>query len=325
MARPIWQGAISFGLVTVPVGLYSATDDHTYHFHQVQRGTSDRVRYRRVNERTGEEVDYSDIVKGYDIGGEYVVVEPRELADIAPGRSRSIAIESFVDLDEVDPIYFRRTYWLAPSDEKYEHPYALLCRALATTNRAGVARLVMRSKQYLCLVRSDGDVLALDTLHFADEIRDPGRTLPEIPRQRQAGGKELDMAVSLIDSMSAPWRPEEYPDTYTELIDQLIEDKRHGRTTRKEEAPREPGEVVDLTEALRRSVPGGDGDRSRGRGGKRGRKQQGRTRDLTSLSKSDLERKAKDLDISGRSRMTRDQLVEAVSGAEGDGAGRKAS
>jgi len=120
MARAIWTGSINFGLVVIPVGLFSATQDHTVHFHQFQRGTTDRIRYQRINERTGKEVDYADIVKGKDIGGEdYVLVEPEELEAIAPGRSRTIDITTFVDLDEIDPLYFQKTYWLAPSGEQY--------------------------------------------------------------------------------------------------------------------------------------------------------------------------------------------------------------
>ncbi len=142
MARAIWTGAINFGLVSIPVGLYSATEDHTVHFHQFQRGTADRIRYQRVNARTGKEVDYADIVKGRDIGGgDFVIVEPEELEAVAPGRSRSIDITSFVCLDEIDPVYFQKTYWIAPGGEQYTRPYALLVEAMARTNRAGIATL----------------------------------------------------------------------------------------------------------------------------------------------------------------------------------------
>ncbi len=127
MARAIWTGSIAFGLVSIPVGVFSATEDHTIHFHQFQRGTSDRVRNKRVNERTGREVEFDEIVKGADVGdGEHVIVEPDELDSVAPGRSRSLEISDFVDLDEIDPIYFNRTYWLAPTGDEYARPYALL-------------------------------------------------------------------------------------------------------------------------------------------------------------------------------------------------------
>ncbi|MDQ3825233.1 MAG: Ku protein, partial [Actinomycetota bacterium] len=168
MARAIWSGSINFGLVSIPVGLYSATDDHTIHFHQFQRGTADRIRYQRINERTGKEVDYADIVKGAEVGGgDYVIVEPEELDAIAPGRSRTIDITSFVDLDEIDPVHFQKTYWLAPASEEYTRPYALLLEAMARTNRAGIATFVMRGKEYLTAIRPDDGVLALQTLFFA--------------------------------------------------------------------------------------------------------------------------------------------------------------
>ncbi len=183
MARAIWTGSISFGLVSIPVGLFSATDDHTIHFHQFERGTSDRVRNKRVNERTGDEVDFADIVKGADVGdGEHVIVEPEELEAIAPGRSRDLEISDFVDLDEIDPLYFQKTYWLAPTAEQYSRPYALLLAAMTQTNRAAIGTFVMRGKQYLAAIRPDDNVLALETLHFADEVRDPAQGAGEPAR-----------------------------------------------------------------------------------------------------------------------------------------------
>ena len=257
MARAIWTGSVTFGLVTIPVGLYSATEDHAVHFNQFQRGTSDRIRYQRVNERTGDPVEYADIVKGHEIGvGEFVIVEPDELAAIAPGRSRSIEITSFVDLDEIDPIYFQKTYWLAPSKPEYASPYELLTQAMAQTNKAGIATFVMRGKQYLTAVRAKEEVLALETLYFTDEIRKPQDALDTLPGKAKKTGKELDMAAMLIESMSGPWKPENYRDTYTEKIKKLIEDKRKGNKIVTESAAPAATEVVDLMEALRRSVEG---------------------------------------------------------------------
>ncbi|WP_324609440.1 Ku protein [Streptomyces sp. NRRL S-378] len=140
---------MGFGLVSLPIGLYTATDSHTIRFHQLQRGTADRIRNRRVNERTGDEVDLADIVKGYDTGGEYVIVEPQELDEIAPGRSRSIDVVGFVDLDTVDPVFFDKTYFLGPRGAQYGKVYALLERALAESNKAGIATFVMRGREYL--------------------------------------------------------------------------------------------------------------------------------------------------------------------------------
>jgi len=255
MARAIWSGSINFGLVSIPVGLYSATDDHTISFHQFQRGTADRIRYQRINERTGKEVDYSDIVKGADVGGgDYVIVEPDELDAIAPGRSRSIDVTSFVDLDEIDPVHFQKTYWLAPAGEQYTRPYGLLLEAMARTNRAGIATFVMRGKEYLTAIRADEGVLALHTLFFADEIRNPADELDNLPDRKPAGGKELDMAKTLIESMSGSWHPQDYHDTYTERVEQLIDDKRRGREIVTEAEPPKPTEMSDLLEALQRSI-----------------------------------------------------------------------
>ncbi|WP_433274850.1 Ku protein [Pseudonocardia xinjiangensis] len=326
MARAIWTGSISFGLVSIPVGLFSATEDHTIHFNQFERGTADRIRYQRVNERTGKEVEYSDIVKGKDVGGgDYVLVEPDELADIAPGRSRTIDIVTFVDLDEIDPIFFQKTYWLAPTAEQYARPYALLRDAMTRTNRAGIATFVMRGKEYLTAVRADDDVLALETLFFADEIRDRS-SLDELPGTSKAKGKEMEMATGLIESMSGPWRPEDFRDTFTERVEKLIEDKRRGREIVTEAEPPEPTAMSDLIAALEASVAEARGGRKPAgtKAGKAGGKAERKTRkaepdppDLSELSKADLTAMARDLDVAGRSSMNRAELEKAVAKASG--------
>jgi DNA end-binding protein Ku len=326
MARAIWTGAITFGLVSIPVGLFSATEDHTVHFHQFQRDTSDRIRNQRVNERTGKEVEYSDIVKGAEVGdGEHVIVEPDELDSIAPGRSRTIEITDFVDRDEIDPLYFNRTYWLAPTGDQHTHPYRLLLEAMKRTNRAAIGTFVMRGKEYLAAIRPDGDVLALETMFFADEVRDPAKELDNIPESGAAKGKELDMATQLVESMSGPWRPDSYRDSYRDRVRKLIEDKRRGREIVTESAGPEPTEMSDLLAALERSVSesrgrGGAGKRGAGRGAGRGGGG-GRTggsagpTDLADATKTELLEMARKLDIPGRSRMKREQLVEAVAEA----------
>lgn len=255
MARAIWSGSVSFGLVSIPVELYSATEDHTVHFNQFQRGTSDRIRYKRVNERTGREVPYDKIVKGHEVdSGEYVVVEPEELDDIAPGRSRTLDIEAFVDLDEIDPVFFQKTYWLGPAKAEFSRPYLLLAQAMKKTNRAGIAMFVMRGKQYLTAMKEDNGILAVHTLFFADEIRKPKDVLGVAPEGRAPRGKELDMAVSLVESMADDWRPKDYRDTYTERVTKLIKAKEKGREVVTEAEPPEATGVVDLMEALQRSV-----------------------------------------------------------------------
>jgi DNA end-binding protein Ku len=341
MARAIWTGSISFGLVSIPVGLFSATDDHTIHFHQFERGTSDRVRNKRVNERTGDEVDFADIVKGADVGGgEHVIVEPDELDAIAPGRSRDLDISDFVDLDEIDPIYFQKTYWLAPTAEQYSRPYALLLAAMTRTNRAAIGTFVMRGKQYLAAIRPHGKVLALETLYFADEVRDPAKELENLPGKAASAGKELDMATQLIESMSSAWKPENYRDTYRDKVDALIADKERGRETVVEAEPPDPTAMADLLAALERSVA--DAKAGRPRGSEKGprkstakkgttekgatekgaakkttakkgtKKEEKGTPDLDGASKAELAAAAKDLDIKGRSTMTRDELADAV-------------
>jgi DNA end-binding protein Ku len=326
VARAIWTGSIAFGLVSIPVGVFSATEDHTIHFHQFQRGTSDRVRNKRVNERTGREVEFDEIVKGADVGhGEHVIVEPDELDSVAPGRSRSLEISDFVDLDEIDPIYFNRTYWLAPTGDEYARPYALLRQAMSATNRAAIGTFVMRGKEYLAAIRADADVLALQTLYFADEVRDPTE-LDNVPGKRAKGGsdKELDMATGLIESMSAPWKPERYRDSYQDRVRRLIKDKRKGREIVTESEPAEPTGMSDLLEALQRSVEAARGGAKKG-GAKKGaakkkaaakKKDAGRNPpDLSSASKSELLAMARELKVSGRSSMNRGQLVDALRAA----------
>jgi DNA end-binding protein Ku len=298
MARPIWHGSITFGLVTIPVALYSATEDHTIHFNQFERGTADRIRYQRVNERTGKEVDYADIVRGHEVDdGDYVIVEPDELAAIAPGRSRSIEVSTFVELADIDPIYFQKTYWLAPAKDDNAGPYALLVAAMRKTGRAGIATFVMRGKEYLTAVRADGDVLALDTLYFADEIRDP-RKLDTLPGKKKSAGKQLDMATSLIEAMSGEWKPDDYRDTYTAKVHKLIKDKRKGKKLVSEPDAPEATDVVDLMEALRRSVEGARNKRG--------------TPSIDKASKSELDELARELKIKGRSKMNRAQLLRSV-------------
>lgn len=327
MARSIWTGALAFGLVNVPVRLYSATEDKTIHFRQFAKGTSSRVRYRRVNEDTGEEVEFEDIVKGYELdSGEYVLVDPDELDEIAPGRSRTIEITDFVDASEIDPIYYQKTYYLAPANEAAERAYALLTSAMEEAGRIGVANFVMRSKQYLAAVRPQEGVLVLETMFFADEVRDPQEQLDKLPSGKAPGKKDLDMAISLIEAMTTAWDPDNYEDTYREKVLDLVNAKAKGRgvVTPTETAPGE-GDVVDLMEALRRSVeasrqhkPGNrhqagalrtekkDDAKSKDAGGKK--------EDLAGMSKKDLLDLAKDHDVEGRSRMTKDELVDALTG-----------
>ncbi|MEV4621520.1 Ku protein [Asanoa sp. NPDC049573] len=254
MARPIWTGVISFGLVAVPVRMYSATREHEVSFHQFEKGTSDRIRYQRVNERTGKEVDYADIVKGADVGGgQYVILDQDELDAVAPGRSRSLEIHAFVDLDEIDPIYYQKAYYLGPGGEESSRTYALLRDAMADAGRAAIGTLVMRGKEYLTAIRADGDVLVLLTMFFADEVRDPD-DVGDVPGKIKLKPAELSMAGQLLDSMTGSWKPSEYRDTYTDRVKELIEAKKSGEELTETAAAPEATGVSDLMEVLRRSV-----------------------------------------------------------------------
>lgn len=363
MARSIWTGFLTFGLVSVPVGLFPATEDRGVHFNQLQAGTSDRIRYRKVNERTGEEVDNSEIVRGYDLGGgEYVIVTSDELRDVAPGRSETIEIRDFVDLREIDPIYFQRTYYLGPRGKGADHAYALLRKAMADTDRVGIATFVMRDKEYLVAVRPTSDVLALETMYFADEVRSAREELDSLPTDEPFAERELDTARRLVESLTVPWEPQSYEDTYRARVQDLIEQKRAGRVVVTEgERPR--ANVVNLMEALQASL-----ERARGRGsdagsakaaevadedgehastgsggpagrasgespaedtssaGSPGSSRRSADQGLAAMSKADLLARAGELGIEGRSKMTKDQLMDAVKAATSPKRrGRKAS
>jgi DNA end-binding protein Ku len=254
MARAIWSGVLSFGLVSVPVELYTATDTHGPVFHQFEEGTADRIRYQRVNERTGDEVEYADIVKGADVGGDYVLLDQDELDSVAPGRSRLMDIHTFVDSGDIDPLYFNKAYFLGPGGEETGKLYALLREAMEKAGKAAIASFVMRGREYLAAVRADRDILVLETLFFADEVRDPAQQIPDLPGRVKLSRQELSMARQLIEAMSGPWKPSHYRDTYTDRVNDLIDAKKHKKKVKlAQEAPAATN-VVDLSEALQSSV-----------------------------------------------------------------------
>jgi DNA end-binding protein Ku len=243
--------------------MYSATHEHEVSFHQFEKGTSDRIRYRRVNERTGDEVDFDNIVKGADVGGgDYVMLEQEELDSVAPGRSRSLEIDRFVGLEEIDPIYYQKTYYLGPGNEDTAKVYALLRDAMADADKAAIGTLVMRGKEYLAGIRPEGDLLILQTMYFADEVRDPKEQIDDLPGRGAAKKSELSMAQQLIDSMSGRWRPEEFRDTYTDRVKKMIKEKKKGKEITTAEPAPEPTDVTDLLEVLRQSVDRAQASRS---------------------------------------------------------------
>lgn len=254
MPRTIWKGALSFGLVNIPVGLYPATSDKSVHFNQFEEGTSDRIRYKKVNERTGKEVPQDRIVRGFDLGGgEYVILNDEELESAEPKKSRQIEISDFVEQGDIDPVYFRSTYYLAPEGDGADKAYALLRRAMEGAGRVAIATLVMRNKEYLVAIRPDDDALALHTMYFSDEVRVPGRELPGLPEDGKLSTRELSMAQLLIESMESEWDPKRFRDTYRDKVEELVEAKRQGHEIVIQEGP-EPAKVVDLMEALNASI-----------------------------------------------------------------------
>ncbi|WP_171162986.1 Ku protein [Streptomyces sp. I05A-00742] len=341
MAHAVWSGALTFGLVALPVQMFSATESHTIRFNQLQRGTSDRVRNKRVNERTGEEVPLAEIVKGYDMGDDYVVVEPGELDEIAPGRSKALEISGFVDLDTIDPIFFDKTYYLGPKSKEYAKVYALLHEALSRSRRAGIATFVMRNREYLVAVKAEGDILTLHTLHWADEIRDPRTEIGTLPQKEKVAERELATAVQLVEALSVDWDPETYHDTFQEKVLELVQAKRAGGTVEKSEPAPRSTNVIDLMGALQASI-----DKARTGTGRaaaappeptppvqlKEAAEKRRTRqaakksaaaELDGLSKSELYQRATEAGVPGRSSMSREELVKALSAAPSGGGRRK--
>ena len=318
MAKPIWRGSLAFGLVNVPVGLYAATDDRGVRFHQFERGTADRVRYHRVNERTGAAVDLDHIVRGVEVGaGEYVMLEDEEIDAVAPERSRSIEITDFVDLDEIDPVHYRTTYYLGPQGEAAGRAYALLRRAMEDRRRVGIACFVLRGKEHLVAVRPDRDVLALETMYFADEIRDPRAEIPDLPEQGEPAPRELEAAGLLIDSLTTAWDPAAYHASYRERLEEVVDRKRRGQTVAA--APEEherTAEIVSLMDALDASLKASR-PRRRGEPARRSRRGIGDAGDLAGKTKTALAAMASELGIAGRSKMDRDELERAVRRASG--------
>ena len=268
MARPVWSGAISFGLVNVPVKAYSAVRDHDVHFHQIEKGTGARIRNRKVSAETGKEVDADDIEMGFEIeDGRYVTFDKGELDELRPASTRTIDVTDFVALDDVDPIYYERTYWLAPDEsDASKRAYQLLRAAMEEQGKVAIGTVVMRNKQYLTAIRPLDGALAMSTMRFADEIV-PRKDVDEVPdRRTKPDQKMLRMATELVDSLSGDWDPDRYRDTYTDELRQRIEAKEAGEEITTEPEAEPASKVVDLMEALQASV---EGSRKRRGGGRK--------------------------------------------------------
>jgi DNA end-binding protein Ku len=258
MARAIWSGSISFGLLNVPVKLYSAVSKQTVRFRELREGDGSRVKHKRVAESDGKEVPYEKIVKGYEYApDQYVVLSRDELSELEPQRSRAIEIQDFVDLDDIDPIYFEQPYYLGP-DKGAERAYALLVQAMKDARKVAIARFVLRNKEHLAAIRPMEDVLTLTTMRFHDEVSSPqdldGEVFEEA-RPKKPEKRELDMAKQLIESLTSDFEPDKYRDEYREELLDLLERKAEGKEV--VAAPTEelkPTKAPDLMSALEESL-----------------------------------------------------------------------
>jgi DNA end-binding protein Ku len=253
----MWSGAISFGLVNVPIKLYSAVSKKTVRFHQLNGETGNRIQQKRVDPATGEEVAYENIVKGYELTRDrYVLITPDELETLDPEKSRSIDIEDFVDESEIDPIFYDHPYYLVP-DKGAAKAYGLLLNAMAEADKVAIARVVIRSKEQLVAIRPhrDGDLLVMETMVFADEVvgTDELDGLPEA-KELQVSDRELKMARQLIESLTDDFDPGKYKDSYREKVLELIERKAEGEEIAVQPEAPEPARVPDLMAALEASL-----------------------------------------------------------------------
>ncbi|MBO3750885.1 Ku protein [Streptosporangiaceae bacterium NEAU-GS5] len=250
--RSIWKGAISFGLVTIPVKLYSATEQKDVAFHQVHREDGGRIKYRRVCTVDGEEVSYSDIAKGYELAtGEMVVLTDEDFADLPLSTSRRIDVLQFSPAEQIDPIYFAKAYYLEP-DAQGSKPYVLLRDALERSGQVAIVKVALRQRESLATLRVRDGIFVLETMLWPDEVREV--EFPFLEEDIEVRPQELTMAESLIDTMVADFDPSEYKDAYREALQQVIEAKVEGRELVAPEAPAEAGPAVDLMAALRASV-----------------------------------------------------------------------
>jgi DNA end-binding protein Ku len=255
MERPLWSGELVLGIVSIGVRMFPAVRDLSVHFNQISRKDHRRIRYLKVAEGDNEEVPAAEIAKGYQVAdGRYVLFTDEELKRLAPVKSKTITIDSFVKLDEIDPRLFDRPYYLAPQ-ERSEKPYRLLVEALARSSRVGIAQMVMHNKEYLVAVRSLDGVLAVETMHFQDEIIQP-TSVPHGRTGTKVAPRELEMAEKLIDTMSGPFDPEHYVDEYRQRLKQAIARKSRGKPFLVDEPEREveSGKVIDLMDALKKSI-----------------------------------------------------------------------
>ena len=255
MARAIWKGSISFGLVNIPIALYPATRREELKFRLLRKSDLSPVNYKRVAEKDGKEVSWDQIVKGYEYEkGKYVVLKEEDFERIDLEATQTVDIQDFVDQEEIDPMFFYKPYYLEPQKGGYK-AYTLLRDALKDSNKVGIAKVVIKTRQYLAGVKPEDGTLVLELMHFADELADPGKL--HVPKKTEVGKREMNMAKSLIDSMSSKWNPEKYKDDYREALMEVIEEKVEAGGKEIEEKPKKapkPTKVIDLVSVLQKSL-----------------------------------------------------------------------
>jgi len=255
MARAIWKGNISFGLVNIPIALYPATRREELKFRLLRKSDLSPVNYKRVAEKDGKEVAWDQIVKGYEYEkGKYVVLKDEDFQRVDLEATQTVDIKDFVDQEEIDPMFFYKPYYLEPQ-KGGDKAYALLRDSLKDTNKVGVAKVVIKTRQYLAGVKPEDGVLVLELMHFADELADPEKL--HLPKKMEVGKREMNMAKSLIDSMASKWEPDKYKDDYREALMDVIEEKVEAGGKEIEEKPRKapkPTKVIDLVSVLQKSL-----------------------------------------------------------------------
>jgi len=253
--RAIWKGSISFGLVNIPIALYPATQREELSFRLLRKGDLSPVNYKRVAEKDGREVSWDEIVKGYEYEkGKYVVLKDEDFQRVDIEATQTVDIQDFVDLEEIDPIFFYKPYYLEPQ-KSGDKAYVLLRDSLASSKKVGIAKVVIKTRQYLAGVKPNDGALVLELMHFADELMDTGKL--HLPKKLEAGKREMDMAKALIDSMTSKWNPEKYHDEYREALMKVIEDKvEHGGKAIEHKLKKtpKPTKVIDLVSVLQQSL-----------------------------------------------------------------------
>jgi DNA end-binding protein Ku len=258
MARPVWTGSISFGLVNIPIKLFGAIESHRVSFREFERGTGKRIRHKRVAEGSGREVSWDQIQKGFAVGKDrFVVLTDDELEAAEPRRSHTLDIRQFVPLQDIDPVSWDQCYYVAPDGPAAARAYVLLRDAMKKEGRVAVGQFVMRTKEFVACLRPYEHALALNTMYFADEVRDV-KDVVELPAGVAAGAKELEMARRLIDSLASRWDPRAYEDTFKKSVLAVVHKKERGEVIEAKAGAEQPGRVLDLMEALKATLSHGD-------------------------------------------------------------------